>query len=196
MLTFPSLVLGNAGVISLIQFGNIHYCHFWTVVIEAILLSCPENNFIPGEKHRKPANYYLLIVYLTCSRTLGIRPALLQVFRAFVLLVLPCPGHHGFRIAINSTSKHGSLPYICRGIHLSLPYPDGREHWGREREIHNEIHKKNHRLERSMRKQTVREGQFTEPRQDGRVTETGINSQHLFQTPWFAKLRSCRKILH
>ncbi|TNN73225.1 hypothetical protein EYF80_016556 [Liparis tanakae] len=31
-------------------------------------------------------------------------------------------------IAINSTRQHGRLPDICCGIHLGLPYPDGREH--------------------------------------------------------------------
>lgn len=47
LLTLPSLVLGDARVLSFIQFGNIHYSHFWAIFIKTVLLFISEFYSVP-----------------------------------------------------------------------------------------------------------------------------------------------------
>lgn len=47
LFALPGLVPGDAGVVSLIQLGHLHYGHFGAVVVEAVLLSRLQNHSTP-----------------------------------------------------------------------------------------------------------------------------------------------------
>lgn len=47
LFALPCLVPGDAGVVSLIQLGHLHYGHFGAVVVEAVLLSRLQNRSTP-----------------------------------------------------------------------------------------------------------------------------------------------------